>query len=42
MMQKKPESSENEAGTTCMCSTILPKNDDGHYPNHWTKDELNI
>jgi hypothetical protein len=28
MMQKKPESSENEAGTTCMCSTILPKNDE--------------
>jgi hypothetical protein len=40
---EKTETCANEAGTTSACSTVpmgqLPENDDGHFPNYWTKDQ---
>jgi hypothetical protein len=39
---EETESCANEAGTSSVCSTVLmeqlPENDDGHFPNYWTKD----
>jgi hypothetical protein len=40
---EETESCANEAGTSGTCSTVpieqLPENDDGHFPNYWTKDQ---
>jgi hypothetical protein len=37
------ESCANGAGTSSVCSALpmqqLPKNDDGHFPKYWAKDQ---
>jgi hypothetical protein len=40
---EETESGPNEAGISSACSTVqmeqLPENDDGHFPNYWTKHQ---